>query len=38
MHKFKSSVYRKKLASLNHHGKKKTTRAMKSKAMKAAWK
>lgn len=38
MAKFKASVYRKKLASLNGHGKKKTTRTMKSKAMKAAWK
>lgn len=38
MHKFKPSVYRAKLKKLNGGGKKKTTRAMKSKAMKAAWK
>ena len=38
VHHFKPSVFRSELKKLNHSGKKKTTKAMKSKAMKKAWK
>lgn len=38
MTKFKPSVFRTELRKLNHNGSRKTTKAMKSKAMKKAWK